>query len=169
MTASSIMSDDLVTVTADTAVADALMIMSQHRVHNLPVVDDDGNFVGLLSLRRLTHALLPTAARLDEESFHIDIGFLSDQSDEYLERLQQIGQLPVVDLLEKKKRLRFCSPDTPIPKLLQLLTENPTSLPVVIVEGEHRKVVGMVSNWDVLTKVAVRLLANPARTSHEPE
>jgi CBS domain-containing protein len=162
MTAKTIMSTDLVTVTTDVTVADALLKMSKHRVHNVPVVDADGSFVGLVSLRWLTHELLPTAARVDEESFHMDIGFLSDGSDEYLQRLREIGRRPVTALLEKKKKLRLCTPETPIPKLLQLLSENPTSLPVLVVEGKRKRVVGMVSNWDVLTKLAVNLLSADA-------
>jgi CBS domain-containing membrane protein len=161
MTAQTIMSTDLVTVAPDISVARALLEMARHRVHNIPVVDREGAFVGLVSLRRLTHELLPTAARVDADAFHMDIGFLTDQSDEYVLRLLEIGKRPVSDLLEKKKKLRFCSPETPIPKLLQLLSENPTSLPVVVVEGKKKRVVGMVSNWDVLTKLAVRLLAHP--------
>ena len=169
MTAKTLMTTDPVTVTTEVTVAEALMEMSRHRVHNIPVVDRDGTFVGLLSLRRLTHELLPTAARLDEESFRIDIGFLPDQSDEYLNRLVEIGKRPVIDLLEKKKKLRFCDPETPIPRLLQLLSENPTSLPVLVVEGKKRRVVGMVSNWDVLTKLAVRMLARDAESAAEPD
>ena len=161
MTAKTIMSTDLVTVTPGETIADALSAMSRNRVHNIPVVDDKGAFVGLLSLRRLTHELLPTAARMGEDSMHLDLGFLGDQSDEYLQRLQAIGKRPVGDLLEKKKKLRFCSPETPIPKLMQLLSENAASLPVVVVEGKKRRVVGMVSNWDVLTKIAVALLTEP--------
>ena len=169
MTAKTLMSTDLVTVATDVTVAEALMEMSRHRVHNIPVVDDDGAFVGLLSLRRLTHELLPTAARVEEETFHLDIGFLSDQSDEYLKRLVKIGKRPVSDLLEKKKKLRFCDPETPIPKLLQLLSENPTSLPVLVLEGKKRRVVGMISNWDVLTKLAVRLLARDSASTSESD
>ncbi len=161
MTAKTIMNTDLVTVSTAETVADALLAMSRYRVHNIPVIDKKGAFVGLLSLRRLTHALLPTAARIGEGSLHLDLGFLGDQSDEYLQRLQAIGKRPVSDLLEKKKKLRFCSPDTPMPKLLQLLSENATSLPVVVVEGKKRRLVGMVSNWDVLTKIAAVLLTEP--------
>jgi CBS-domain-containing membrane protein len=152
------MSTDLVTVTPDVTIAEALLLMSQRQVHNIPVVDEKDNFVGLFSLRRLAHDLLPTAARVDVESFHMDLAFLSDDSDEFLRRLHEIGRKPVSELLEKKKKLRFCKPDTSIPRMLQLLTENPTSLPVVVVQGKHQKVVGMVSTWDVLTKVAVKLV-----------
>jgi len=161
MTVKTIMSSDLVTVTPDVTVAEALQVMSQHQVHNVPVVDKNDNFVGLFSLRRVAHELLPTAARMEEDSFHMEIAFLSDDSDEFLRRLHKIGRKPVSALLEKKKKLRFCKPDTSIPRMLQLLTENPTSLPVVVIEGKHQKVVGMVSTWDVLTKVAVKLVQEP--------
>jgi len=164
MTAKTIMTSDLVTVSPDMRVAEALLVMSEHRIHNLPVVDEEGGFVGLLSLHRLTHEMLPTAARVDAESFRMDLGFLGDNSDEYLVRLRKLGKRSVSDLLEKKKKLRFCSPDTPIPKLLQLLSENPTSLPVVVVEGKSKRVVGMVSNWDVLNKIAVVLLGEGAKS-----
>jgi len=158
MTVKNIMSTELVTVTPDVTVAEALLEMSSRHVHNIPVVDRHGAFVGLFSLRRLAHELLPTAARMDADAFHMDIGFLSDDSDEFLRRLHKIGRKPVSALLEKKKKLRFCKPETSIPRMLQLLTENPTSLPVVVVEGKRQRVVGMVSTWDVLTKVAVKLV-----------
>ena len=159
MTVETIMSRELVTISPDTTVASAVLEMTRHQVHNIPVVDATGSFIGLFSLRRLARALLPMAAQLGEESFHIDIGFLSDSSDELLQRLQSVGHQPVSQLLEKKRKLRFCDPDTPIPKLLQLLSENPASLPVVVVEGKKSKVVGMISAWDVLTKIAANFLA----------
>lgn len=163
MTVEAIMSRELVTISPDTSVAHAVQKMIRHQVHNIPVVDETGSFKGLFSLRRLAHALLPMAAQLDAESFHIDIGFLSDSSDAFHQRLQSVGRQPVSLLLEKKKKLRFCKPGTPIPKLLQLLSENPTSLPVVVIEGKDNKVVGMVSAWDVLMKIAVNFLPGEAK------
>jgi len=157
MTVETIMTRELVTISPDTIVADAVLEMIRHQVHNIPVIDEAGAFIGLFSLRRLAHALLPIAAQVDVESF--DIGFLSDSSDEFLLRLQSVGRQPVSQLLEKKKKLRFCEPDTSIPKLLQLLSENPASLPVVVVEGRANRVVGMISAWDVLTKLAVNFFA----------
>lgn len=154
MSAESIMSKDLFTLAPDVTVADALQAMCDHKVHNIPVVDREGAFVGLFSLRRITHALLPMAAQVAEGGLDIDMSFVSDSSDAYLDRLLQIGHKPISEFLEKKKKLRFCDPNTPIPRILQLLSENPTSLPVVVVKGKQKKVVGMVSTWDVLTKIA---------------
>ena len=157
MSAKAIMSNKLFTLTPDVTVADALQAMCDHKVHNIPVVDRDGAFVGLFSLRRITHALLPMAAQVEEGGLDMDMSFVTDGADAYLDRLLEIGHKPIADLLEKKKKLRFCKPDTPIPRLLQLLSENPTSLPVLVVKGKQNKVVGMVSTWDVLTKIASSL------------
>ncbi len=169
MSAEAIMSNDLFTLTPDVTVADALQAMCEHKVHNIPVVDREGAFVGLFSLRRITHALLPMAAQVEEGELNIDMSFVADSSDAYLDRLLRIGHKPISEFLEKKKKLRFCKPDTPIPRILQLLSENPTSLPVLVIQGKQKKVVGMVSTWDVLTKIASSLSStiNAANCSKE--
>lgn len=159
MTTKSIMSTDIVTVRPTDSVAEVLMLMCRKKIHNIPVLDEAGDFIGLFSLRRVTHALLPRAAQLDQERLLMDLNFMPDDDDELLNRLIELGRKPVSELLEKKKKLRFCGPETPIPELLKLLYDNPTSLPVLVVKGKHRHLEGMVSNWDVLTKIAVNLLS----------
>ena len=63
--------------------------------------------------------------------------------------------------LEKKKKLLFCTPDTAFPELLALLSQtDDTSLPVIVVEGDSRKLVGMVSAWDILEGIVVGRLVN---------
>ena len=160
MTATTIMSTDVVTLKPNDSITTALQIMCKYAVHNLPVVDKDGSFLGLFSLRRLSRELLPKAAKLDENSLLMHINFMPDGTDKLLERLSEIGHQPVSDLLEKSSKLRFCNPDTSLPELLQLLFESPTSLPVVVLKGKKKILVGMVSNWDVLTKLTVNLLGD---------
>ncbi|MCN4145138.1 MAG: CBS domain-containing protein [Thiohalomonas sp.] len=160
MTATTIMSTNVVTLKPDDTIADALQLMCKHAVHNLPVLDNDGTFLGLFSLRRLSRELLPKAAKLNESSLLMHINFMPDDTDELLRRLTKLGQKPVSSLLEKAGKLRLCHPDTTLPELLQLLFESPISLPVVVVEGKKKKLAGMVSNWDVLTKLSVNLLGD---------
>jgi CBS domain-containing protein len=148
--------------------------MCKHGVHNLPVVDENGAFIGLFSLRRLSSELLPKAAKLGEDNLlmHMDINFMPDSTDQLSERMIALGSKTVSSMLEKESKLRFCSPDTPLPELLLLLHENPTSLPVVIIEGKKKKLAGMVSNWDVLTKMVVNLLGGDTESvscKHGPQ
>jgi len=142
-------------------VADALSLMHSKEVRNLPVVDESGAFVGLFGLRRLSHLLLPKAA-LDLGTHSIsDLHFLPDEVVQNGDRWHEISEQPVKNFLEKKKKLIFCTPKTPFPELLALLDESKdTSLPVIVVEGKTRKVVGMVSCWDVLEGIIMGRLVN---------
>lgn len=45
-----IVTDDVVTVTPGMSTADASQLMSEHQIRRLPVVDEDGNLVGIVSL-----------------------------------------------------------------------------------------------------------------------
>lgn len=49
-TVDDIVTDDVVCVTADMTTAEAAELMSEHQVRRLPVVDEDENLVGIVSL-----------------------------------------------------------------------------------------------------------------------
>src|SRR6516164_862003 len=55
MHAIDVMVRDVVTVRSDTDVADAVELLSEHDVSALPVVDEVGNLVGILSEADLIH------------------------------------------------------------------------------------------------------------------
>jgi len=160
--AENIMTSRLFTLKPDDTVADALQLMHRKHVRNLPVVDASGVFVGLFGLRRLSHLLLPIAAS-DLGRYSVsDLHFLPDDSVLVSDRWHDIANHPVVDYLEKKKKLLFCAPDTKFPELLALLEESKDStLPVIVIKGKKRKLVGVVSAWDVLEGVILeRLIDN---------
>ena len=50
MTTASIMTSRVITLRADDKVIDALRTMHQYHIRNLPVVDDNGSFVGLFGV-----------------------------------------------------------------------------------------------------------------------
>lgn len=51
-----IMSTDLVTLTPEATVADARSLMHTNRIHHLPVIDDDGKLIGLVTLTNVLAA-----------------------------------------------------------------------------------------------------------------
>ena len=161
MTTENIMTSGLFTIAPTVTVADAMSLMHEKHVRNLPVVDESGMFVGLFGLRRLSQLLLPKAAlNLGAHSLS-DLHFLPDEIIQMGDRWQEIVHQPVANFLEKEKKLLFCSPETAFPELLALLDESKdSSLPVIIVEGETRKLVGMVSAWDVLEGIIMGRLVN---------
>lgn len=161
MTIKSIMTSHLYTLGPEATVADAIALMHQKHVRSLPVVDDSGFFIGLFGLRRLCHLLLPKAASSLGDYSVSELHFLPDDAGELGDRWTNIAGQPVINFLEKKKKLMFCTPDTAFPVLLALLNQShDSSLPVLIVEGNKKKVVGMVSPWDVLEGLISGRLAN---------
>jgi len=52
-----VMSRDLVVVKGVEGVVRAAMLMSEHRIRHLPVVDDEGKLVGVISVRDVVDAL----------------------------------------------------------------------------------------------------------------
>lgn len=152
MTAKAIMSDKLVRLKPSDRVCDALKLMCEKQIRNLPVVDENDQFVGLIGIRRLTALLLPKAAQMSHGLK--DLSFMPDELDEMSDRLTAVCQKPVANFLEKKKNLVFCKPSTSFPELLELLQQCPdTSLPVIVVKGKRQRLVGMVSAWDVMEKL----------------
>lgn len=148
------------TLRASDTVADALLAMSRYQIRNFPVIDDKGDFIGLFGVRRLGRLLLPKAAS-DLHRYRLtDLSFMPDELGAMTDRLRKAGSRPVSDFLEKKGKLIFCGPDTTYPELLELFEENhDASLPVIVVKRNSCKLVGLVSIWDVLSRITEEVFA----------
>ena len=64
----SVMTRDPVTVKASDSIVKAAMIMSERRIRHLPVVDDNGVLVGVISIRDVVDALKSALASRAAES-----------------------------------------------------------------------------------------------------
>ena len=105
-----IMSTDLITVPQSASLAEARALMHSNRIHHLPVVDDDGGLVGLVTLTNVlagTDSILRDPdSRLHAEDVKIEDVMVKDiatvderaslrQAALFLEK-HRIGCLPVV-------------------------------------------------------------------------
>jgi CBS domain-containing protein len=162
------MTSALFTLSPTDTVADAFSLMQEKRIRSLPVVDTSGAFIGLFGLRRLSRILLPKATLdLGEHSIS-DLQFLPDEVVQDSDRWREVSEQPVANFLEKKNKLLFCTPQTALPELLVLLDKSKdSSLPVIVIEGKTKKVVGMVSSWDVLQGIVMGRLIK-AKDSKAP-
>ena len=161
MTVENIMTFRLVKLKPTDKVCDALSIMHQTQIRNLPVVDENDEFIGLFGIRPLIRLLLPNAGKI---KFGLkDLSFMPDEVGELYKRLDEVGDKPVADFLEKKKNLTFCKPSTTFPEVFEMLDQSAdSSLPVIVVKGKRKKLVGMVSSWDVLDRLLMNVFINGA-------
>ena len=154
MTATSIMTQALTLLRPHDTVKDGLRLMHEKKVRTLPVVNEDGGFVGLFGIRQVVHLLLPKAAQIEDGL--TDLSFMPDDEDELHARIEAVDDEPVSAYLEPADGLLICEPDTPLPEVLELLHLSfNSSLPVLVVDNESKQLVGMVSGWDILEKIVM--------------
>jgi CBS domain-containing protein len=106
-----IMSTDLVTLAPSGTLAEARELMQAHRIHHIPVVDDSGDLVGLVTLTNVLAATDSVLRKTDNRIHASDIGIRDVMVTEvatvernaslrqaalFLEK-HRIGCLPVVD------------------------------------------------------------------------
>ena len=122
------MSSPAVTITPNTTLQDALNLMHEHRFRRLPVVDEKGRLVGIVSERDLLYASPPPATLLNGlELNHV------------LSKLQ-IEEVMTQDVITT-------TPDAFIEDAARLMVENKIGgLPIV---DEDNYVVGVITETDV--------------------
>ena len=122
-----IMSKDVTTIDAASSISEALDIMSSHSFHRLPVVDEKGNLIGLLSESVITSNTPNNASSLSVYELN------------YL-----LNKLKVEDIMIKD--VITISPDDLLEKAAVSLRENDIGCLPVTVEG---KLVGIITHNDI--------------------
>ena len=133
--------------TSDTIAYGAEQIMAKQR-RDLPVVDDEGRFQGMLTVNRLLYLVLPKAATMEQGLDSLP--FVQNSLDDLRERLKKYMEKPIA-LCLKKKEVAVVHPDTPMLETLLVLYHAKSNLPVV--EKNTGKLVGMISYFDVGAKI----------------
>jgi acetoin utilization protein AcuB len=121
------MSKPVITAHADLPVQDALALMRSEKVRRLPVVDQKGKLVGIVSERDLLHAAPSDATSLSVWELN------------YLLSKLTIGAIMTKDVIT-------VTSDTPIEEAARIMADNKIGgLPVT----QDGKVVGMITETDV--------------------
>lgn len=121
------MSAEPVTITADTPITDALRIMRQSQVRRLPVLDEEGRLVGIVSEKDLLYASPSPTTSLSIYEMHY-----------------MLSQLRVTELMTAD--VMTVAPDTPLEEAARIMVDNKIGgLPVM--EGD--KLVGIITETDV--------------------
>jgi acetoin utilization protein AcuB len=122
------MSSPAVTITPDIPLQAALDLMHKHRFRRLPVVDEKGRLVGIVSERDLLYASPPLATLLSS-----------------LELNHLLTELRVDEIMTRN--VLTAAPDTFVEDAARLMVENKVGgLPVV---DEDKQVIGVITETDV--------------------
>ena len=129
------MSTNPVTITADVPITEALRIMRQNQVRRLPVLDGDGELIGIVSEKDLLYASPSPATSLSIHEMH------------YMLSRLQVTELMTTDPIT-------ITPDTLLEEAALIMADNKIGgLPVV----QDGKLVGIITETDIF-KVFLELL-----------
>ena len=140
-----IMSTDLITLGPDATLADARELLQEHKIHHLPIVDDDGALVGLMTLTNVlaaTDSILRDENRIHASDIKVRDVMVTDVATVdrhaslrsaalFLER-HRIGCLPV---LEDDRICGIITDTDFVAVAINLLEQIETSEPVDVDEG----------------------------------
>jgi CBS domain-containing protein len=146
-TASSIMDPHPCVLHPDDRIGPAIDTIMKNRYRRLPVIDDEGRFVGVFGVSCMLRLLMPKAVVMEKglES----VPFVRDSLSDLHRRLDKVKDEPI-SMCMHEEMVRV-SPDTPILETLLTLYKTRASLPVV--DPETGILAGVISYFDVGEKI----------------
>ena len=147
MNAKILMNPNPMTLRPSDTVATAADRILKHHLRHLPVVDEQGCYLGTFSIYSLLKLTLPKAV-LDKYGLD-NVSFITENLVDLAQRLGSRREEPVRNWLNIHE---VAHPDTPAMEVMLLMLHGrTTSVPVV--NKENNRLEGIVSFWDVLEKL----------------
>lgn len=151
MIARDIMTHPVVTIRADAKVKDAAALMANKRFSGLPVVDDDGRVIGMITeadLIRFSHSLkvVPIKRTWGWVNPYEDLGEIAG----FREGLSELENAPVTEVMSRK--VITVLEDTPVIEIARMMTKHAINRVPVI--GRDGRLVGIVTRADMVRAMA---------------
>jgi CBS-domain-containing membrane protein len=128
-------------------ISTAMQYIMEHRYRNLPVVDNNRRFQGIVGINCLLRLALPKAVIME---YGLDSGpFIKESLADLRRRFEAVKNESISICLERE--LTVVRPDTPLLETLLILYRTRASLPVV--EPQTHRLAGMISYWDASQKI----------------
>jgi CBS domain-containing protein len=147
MTAASLMDPHPTFLRPDDLISTAARFIMENRYRSLPVVDEEGCFLGIFGVNCLLKQVLPKAALIDNGL--TNVSFIQETLSDLHERFMEAENKPVSMCMQKD--VVTLPPDTPLVETLLTLYNLRASIPIV--EEGSCKLLGMVSYWDAGEKI----------------
>jgi len=141
-TAAAVMDPSPTTVRPDDLIGTAVSHIMRHRYRNLPVIDQEGRYLGIFGVNCLLRLVLPKAAVMERGLE--EVSFIKATLADLHERLREVENQPVSVCMSTD--VATVPPDEPLVETLLLLYRTKTSIPVV--SPETGRLLGMISYWD---------------------
>ncbi len=147
MNASAVMDAHPTTLKPDDRVEDAVNYIMSKRYRSLPVVDDNGCYLGMFGVNCLLKQVIPKAVFMQRGLKNVS--FIHETLDDLYARYAAAKDHPISMCMSTE--VKPVSPNTPLTEILLQLHDTRLSIPVI--EPGSCKLLGMISYWDVGQKI----------------
>lgn len=134
------------TFSPEDSVEKALSVMEENNCRSIPVVGDDGQVVGVFSIRSLLKNLLPVSVAVNDG---VQLDLTVKVAPGVAKRLRKVAGLTVGELMERK--IAVVHPDTPIWEGVNLIVQY--GEPLTVIEQETGKFAGVISERSLLDEL----------------
>lgn len=151
---------NVISITQDKTVADALALFEEHSIRGVPVLNGGDRLVGLFTIQHVLRRLLPEAAILKDQprlrnvdvsldNFHGSRALVAKRLKSQKERT--IGEVMIVP--------DTVLPDTPLREGIRLLEKYGSPIPVVE-DKKTNKLVGVITSQSIIRQLNTMEEAN---------
>ena len=150
MIAANLMTKEVKTLKPSNSIIDALEILKEAKIRQVPIVDNDNKVVGTITSRGLLKSLLPdyiTSGDLKDVKF-------APELTQFTDKIEDLKNTTVQQIIDKECKNCTCiSPETSTMEVAALFVNADKELESVIVVDDEQRVLGVISPIDVYKRL----------------
>lgn len=147
MNAAHIMTTGVVTLQKEKTVKDAMKILIEKRIRQMPVVDNDNRIIGVLKARKLIQSVLP---RYVADGLLKDVRFAPDLPNLH-EKAKELAGKNISDVMDKD--FVKIPPDAAVFEIAAIFVNAEKSVENIYVVDDKDRILGIISPWDMFKKI----------------
>ncbi len=147
MIAANIMTTDVYTLTCRNTMKDAIKLVLEKKIRQVPVVDDEKRVIGVITPQTLIKAILP---KYITEGYLEDVKF-APELPEFVENIDALADKSVCDYMDKK--YVKVKPETSTMEVATLYVTSREPIESIVVVDDQERILGVISRWDIFKRL----------------
>lgn len=147
MNAATIMTTDVATTRCGITVAEAMKILKDSRVRQLPVVDNNNKVLGILTSRKLLYLTLP---RYISEGLLKDVKFAPDLP-QFHQKSAELAGKDVCEVMDKE--FIKIGPEVSVIEVATIFVSSERPIECILVVDNEGRLLGIISPWDIFKRL----------------
>ncbi len=154
MIAANIMTTDTITLSEHNTVGDAIQVLAENKIRQVPVVDKENRVLGVMTARSVIVALLPAYIT---KGYLKDVKFAPEPKD-FVEKMEEIKSVPLSEFLKNRAdamadEYACVSPDTSTMEIAAIFINRERRVERILVVDNNQRLLGIISPIDVFKRI----------------